>query len=64
MYQEALLVGSLGAIINKGNIKFIPKARDLELISSWRPITLINVNYKIIAKVLDLKLRLSLPLLC
>jgi len=34
LYKEAILLGSLGAIINKGNVKFIPKDGDLEVITN------------------------------
>jgi len=63
VYQEAMLTGSLGDLINKGNIKFIPKPGDPEIITNWRPITLLNVTYKIIPKALALKLRPLLPLI-
>lgn len=53
-------IGSLSNISNKGNIKFIPKASDLELITNLRPINLLNISYKIIAKALALKLRPTL----
>lgn len=56
MYKEALASKSLRSIINKGNICFIPKVGDPKLITNWRLITLLNVNYMIIAKSLTLKL--------
>ena len=62
-YLEAYHSKSLGAIINKGNIKFIPKAGDPENIYNWRPITLLNVSYKIIAKALSLKSKNMLPII-
>ena len=48
VYIEAYNSYSLGNIINKRNIKFIPKASDPKDICNWRPITLI------IAKALSL----------
>lgn len=50
MYKEVIAQGSLGEIINMGNIWFIPKVGDPKSITSWRPITLLNVSYKILAK--------------
>ena len=62
VYLEAYHSKSLGGIINKGNIKFIPKAGDLEDIFNRQPITLLNVSYKI-AKVISLKIFHLLPLI-
>lgn len=63
VYKEAMVSGSLGPMLNKGNIKFIPKLGDSKYITSWYPITLLNVSYKIIAKALALKLWPILPLI-
>lgn len=60
---ECIQVGSLGPILNKGNVKFIYKEGDSKLINDWRYITLLNVSYKIIAKALILKIRPLLPLI-
>ena len=38
--------------INKGVIKILPKTRDKTLVKNWRPITLLNLSYKILAKAL------------
>lgn len=61
VYLESYHSKSLGAIINKGNIKFIPKAGDPEDICIWRPITLLNVSYKIITMAISHKIRHLLP---
>ena len=61
IYNEAIIVGSLGSEINKGIIKLLPKDGDKTLIKNWRPITLLNVSYKILAKVLALRLVHILP---
>lgn len=57
VYHEALVIGSLEDILNKGNIKLIPKSRNPKLITSWIPIILLNVSYKIISKALCLRIR-------
>ena len=61
VYLEDYNSYSLGSIINKGNIKFIPKASDPEDICNWRLVTLLNVSYKIIAKDLSLKIHHLIP---
>lgn len=61
LYNEAFNKGSLGSIINRGIIKLIPKEGDKTNIKNWRPITLLNVSYKILAKVLARKLESILP---
>ena len=37
---------------NEGMIRLIPKESNIEHLEGWRPITLLNVDYKIIAKIL------------
>ena len=61
MYLEAFSHDTLGPIINTGIIKLIPKEGDKALIKNWHPITLLNVSYKILAKVLALGLVHILP---
>ena len=52
-YNEAFLRGDLSISQRRGIISLIPKDDAcLTEISNWRPITLLNVDYKIIAKVI------------
>lgn len=44
LYLEAMKIGSLEGIINRENIKFIPKPDDIDINTNWRPITLLNVS--------------------
>jgi hypothetical protein len=44
-----------------GLITLIPKEGDRELLSNWRPITLLNSTYKIFAKTLQIRLQGLLP---
>jgi hypothetical protein len=44
--------GAASPFINKGIITFIPKSGDRARLNNWRPITLLNSVYKILAKVL------------
>ena len=52
VYVEAFDVVSLGNEINKGVIKIIPKNGDKYQVKNWRPITSLNLSYKILAKLL------------
>ena len=61
LYSEAYDRGTLGNSINMGIIKLIPKDGDKSLIKNWRPITLLNVSYKILAKALASRLVNILP---
>ena len=57
LYLEAIEKGSLGPIINGVIIRFIPKGKKEDTISNWRPITLLNTSYKIIAKALAIRIK-------
>ena len=61
LYNGAISVGSLSPEINRGIIKLLPKEGDKTLIKNWRPISLLNVSYKILVKVLALRLVHILP---
>lgn len=61
LYNEAIVNETLDGDINQGIIKLIPKDEDKSLINNWRPITLLNVSYKILAKVLAFRLEKILP---
>lgn len=61
LYLEAISKGTLRREINQGLIKLIPKEGDKTLVKNWRPITLLNVSYKILVKVVANKLIRILP---
>ena len=61
IYTKGITDGSLGASINSSIIKLLPWDGDKALIKNWRPIMLLNVSYKILAKILALRLVDILP---
>ena len=60
-YNETISVGSLSPEINRGIIKLLPNKGDKTLIKNWRPISLLNISYKILVKVLALRFIHILP---
>lgn len=57
MWEYSLRVGELSSSARLSLLKMLYKKDDPELISNYRPLTLGNTDYKIIAKVLALRLR-------
>ena len=54
--------GQLSVSQKRGIISLIPKdENNLTTLSNWRPITLLNVDYKILAKVIAKRIELVLP---
>ena len=61
-YKDALQKGSLSVSQRRGVISLIPKAdSDLSELSGWRPIPLLNVDYKILAKTIAKRIEPFLP---
>jgi hypothetical protein len=63
MALEYWKTGELTSKLKEGLIKILPKKADKRRLKDWRPLTMLNVAYKIIAKMLALRLRLVTPLL-
>jgi hypothetical protein len=61
MLQQAHQRGRLSGNMNHGLITLLAKGGDRELLKNWRPITLFNVSYKILAKALQWRLQPLLP---
>ena len=61
-YIEAFQQGSLSISQRRGTITLIPKEEfNLTDLKNWRPITLLNIDYKIISKVLAKRVEKCLP---
>lgn len=66
IYHKAILFakeqGTLNLAMRRGVITLLPKRdRDQTYIENWRPITLLNCDYKILSKALALRLQTVLP---
>ncbi|KAL3695999.1 hypothetical protein R1sor_010075 [Riccia sorocarpa] len=64
-YYEAVLEfwrsGNLLPFFKDGLIFLLPKVPNPEVIAQWRPITLLNAIYKVIAKLMAARLAVVLP---
>ena len=62
-YNESFDEGKLSSSQRRAIITLIHKGKDLprEMLGDWRPISLTNTNYKIIAKTLALRLQKVIP---
>ena len=59
-YKYSLANGSLSITQKRGIISLLPKKNDLQLLKNWRPLTLLNVDYKILAKLIATRLKSAL----
>jgi len=60
--QYSLLYGELSLEQRRGVLTLLPKAgKDLTKIKNWRPISILNVDYKIYAKILANRIKPVLP---
>lgn len=57
MYKEGLAKGTLPASLREGTISLLFKKGDKKDIKNWRPLTLLGVDRKILAKALFLRLQ-------
>lgn len=57
MVQECFRIGKIDRIINKTFICLIPKVKHSSNFNHFRLISLCNFSYKVVAKILDQRLR-------
>ena len=60
-FNDAFSEGHLSYLQRKGVISLLFKGGDKEELDNWRPITLLNIDYKILAMVLTKRLQKVLP---
>ena len=60
-FNDAFKEGTLSYLQRKGVISLLFKGGDKEELDNWRPITLLNIDYKILAMVLTKRLQKVLP---
>ncbi len=60
-FRAMLRTGATSELINKGLITLIPKSGDHTKLGNWRPITLLGSLYKILAKMMAMRLQVFLP---
>jgi hypothetical protein len=60
--QHAIKTGEMSIDQKRGVLNLIPKKdKDIRLLKNWRPLTLLNTDYKIFAKAMATKLQKILP---
>ncbi len=61
VYEEAVNKGSLPASLSQGVISLIPKRpKDILLLDNWRPISLLNNDYEIMASIFGKRMKNAL----
>ncbi|MCP4651518.1 MAG: reverse transcriptase family protein, partial [PVC group bacterium] len=64
LYNECLKLGHMTYSMHSGLISLLYKGKGLKVErSNWRPLTMLNVDYKILAKVWMIRLKTFMPLL-
>ena len=63
-FNSAYNTGEMSISQRRGVITLVPKEdSDRELLNNWRPITLLNLDYKIVSKIIARRIEKVLPLL-
>jgi len=60
-FNTSYMIGELSETQKRGVITLLDKGKDRTLIKNWRPITLLNVDYKILSKTIAERIKTHLP---
>ena len=61
LFNFCYTTGRLNPSARRGIITLIPKKKDPSYLRNWRPLTLLNIDYKILAKLLANRMKKVLP---
>ena len=61
LYQECINTGQIPEFISLSKVQLLFKKGDRQEIGNWRPISLLNVDYKIFAKIITERMKSCLP---
>ena len=56
MLNNCYMCGSMSESMKTALVTLIPKKGDIKLLKNWRPVSLLNVDYKILAKIITKRL--------
>ena len=60
-YNFAYETQKLHISARRGVLTYIPKKRDLLLLRNWRPLNMLSIDYKVLSKIIDNRLKAVLP---
>ncbi len=60
-FNTSFALGELSETQKRGIITLLDKGKDRTLLKNWRPITLLNVDYKILSKTIAERIKIHLP---
>ena len=64
VFEEAIVEGSLSPSQRTGVITLLPKqGKDCKQLKNWRPITLLNIDYKIYTHIIKNRLKNTIPII-
>ena len=61
VYNQCIVQGTLPSTMTNATIHLLFKKGDPKNLANWRPISLLNVDYKILAKIINERMKYGLP---